>query len=151
LKRNRTFKTLMFWAVIVFSAWLLWQSVRSNSPNARAPEIDYSNFIAQAEAGKIASVTVTGTHIEGEYRDGKGTFQLTGPNNPAVYLGVLQDMGVTIRFRDAPADNLPLQLLGTWAPLLLLGALWFLMIRQMRRRSPPTSTGDSLNPSGGLR
>jgi cell division protease FtsH len=27
---------------------------------------------------------------------------------------------------------LPLQLLGTWAPLILLGALWFFMIRQMQ-------------------
>jgi cell division protease FtsH len=148
---NRTFKTLVFWAVIVFSAWLLWQTVRANSPNAQSPEIDYSSFIAQAEAGKIASVTVTGTHITGEYRDEKGTFQLTGPNSPSAYLGILQDMGVAIRFRDAPAGNLPLQLLGTWAPLILLGALWFFMIRQIRRRSQPGSAGDSLDPSGGLR
>jgi hypothetical protein len=29
---------------------------------------------------------------------------------------------------------MPLQLPGTWAPLILLGGLWFFMIRQMQRR-----------------
>ncbi|HTW59296.1 MAG TPA: ATP-dependent metallopeptidase FtsH/Yme1/Tma family protein [Terriglobales bacterium] len=149
---NRTFKTLVFWFFIVFTAWFLWQSVRSKPANASVSEIEYSAFISQAEAGKIAGVTVTGTHIDGEYRDGKGTFQLTGPSNPAVYLGILQDMGVEIRFRDAQTNSLPLQLLGTWAPLILLGALWFLMIRQMRRRNaPPNAMGGTVDPSGGLR
>ncbi len=35
-------------------------------------------------------------------------------------------------FRDVNSGSLPLQLLGTWAPLILLGALWFFMIRQMQ-------------------
>jgi|HubBroStandDraft_1064217.scaffolds.fasta_scaffold214704_2 cell division protease FtsH len=148
---NRTFKTAVFWAVIVLSAWLFWQTVRSKPANTRPPEIDYSTFIAEAEAGKIARVSVTGTQIEGDYRDGKGTFRLTGPNNPAVYLGILQDMGVQIRFRDVPTENSPFQMLGNWAPLILVGALWFLMVRQMRRRSPPNATGSSVDASGGLR
>ena len=44
----------------------------------------------------------------------------------------LQSKGVVINFRDVNSGNLPLTLLGTWAPLILLGALWFFMIRQMQ-------------------
>ena len=44
----------------------------------------------------------------------------------------LQSKGVNITFRDVNSGSLPLQLLGTWAPLILLGALWFFMIRQMQ-------------------
>jgi cell division protease FtsH len=151
---NSTLKTLVFWILIVVSAFLFLQVVHSKPGSPRPPEIEYSAFISQAEAGKIASVTVTGTHIEGEYRDGKGTFQLIGPNSPAVYLGILQDMGVSIRFRDVPAENLPLRLLGTWAPLILLAVLWLFMIRQMqirRRNPPPNAMEGSLDPSRGLR
>jgi cell division protease FtsH len=37
-----------------------------------------------------------------------------------------------INVRDANSGSWPLQLLGIWAPLILLGALWFFMIRQMQ-------------------
>jgi cell division protease FtsH len=148
---NSTVKVVVFWALIVVSAWLLWQSVRSRPANAGAPEISYSTFIAQAEAGKISSVSITGTHIEGQYRDGQGNFRLTGPNSPGVYLGILEDMGAEIRFRDVPAESPQLQLLGTWAPLILLAGLWFFMVRQIRRRSPTDAIRGSLDSSGRLR
>lgn len=147
---NSTLKTVAFWAVIVVSAWLLWQVVRSNAPTSRSPEIPYSTFIAKAQAGEIASVNITGTQILGEYRNGGGTFHLTGPNTPAAYLGTLQDKGVEIQFRDANEGNLPLQLLGTWAPLILLGALWFFMIRQMQRKNRPSNPRSGMGPSDGL-
>ena len=44
----------------------------------------------------------------------------------------LKAKGVDFKFTDANSGSLPLQLLGTWAPLILLGALWFFMIRQMQ-------------------
>jgi cell division protease FtsH len=145
---SRMLRTIFFWIVIVVSALLLWQVVRSSDPaNARAPEIDFSTFMAQAEAGQIARVRITGTRIDGEYRTGNGKFWLTGPSNPAVFLGVLQDKGVEIRFRDVQTESVPLQLLGTWAPMILLGAIWFYMIRTLRRRPPPGATGGNLDPS----
>jgi cell division protease FtsH len=148
---NSTVKTIFFWLVIGISASLLWQIVRSNPSNAQGQEISYSTFITQAEAGQIARVDIAGARIEGEYRDGKGRFRLTGPSNPSAFLGILQDMGVEIRFRDVQKSSLPLQLLGTWAPLILLAAIWVFMIRQMRGRSnPPRNVGGDLGPSGGI-
>jgi cell division protease FtsH len=147
---NSTLRTILFWILIVVSALLLWQVVRSDAPNARSPEITYTDFIAKAQAGEIASVSITGTQIRGEYRNGQGTFYLTGPNAPTAYLGILQEKGVAIRFRNANDSNLPLQLLGTWAPLILLAALWFFMIRQNQRRKPPRGPDSDMYRSGGL-
>ncbi len=148
---DRTVKTVLFWILIVFSAVLLWQIVRSGTKNVPSPEISYSTFIAKAEAGAIARVSITGTRIEGEYRNGQGTFRLTGPNNQAAFLEVLQNKGAEIRFRDAPDANPMLQLLGTWAPLLLLGVLWLVMIRQMQGKKPPSGPPGGLDSSTGLR
>jgi cell division protease FtsH len=118
----RNIKTALFWIVIAISAALLRQVVRSNPRDQRTPEISYSAFISQAEAGEIARVTISGPRIEGEYRNEKGTFRLTGPSNPGPFLGILQDKGVEIRFRDVETQSVPLQLLGSWAPMILTGS-----------------------------
>ena len=44
----------------------------------------------------------------------------------------LRDKGVSIIVRDNTNGGWTFQLLGTWAPLLVLAALWFFMIRQMQ-------------------
>jgi ATP-dependent Zn protease len=147
---DRTAKTVIFWIFVLLTALLFWQIVRAPANYPRSPEITYSTFIAKARAGEIATVTITSDQIEGEYRKGAGAFHLTGPSNAGVFLQVLQDQGVEIRFRDVPESNLMLQVVGTWAPLILLGALWFLMIGRIRRRKPPGSAGAGFDPSGGL-
>lgn len=146
---NRTIKTIVFWVFISASAFLLWQVVRSSQEDQRTQEISYSQFISKVEAGEISRVDIAGSRIRGQYRDGRGAFRLIGPSNPAVFLDTFRSRGVEIWFKDVPGDSLPVQLLGTWAPLILLGALWFFMIRQMQRRgtlSPrrevPGVTGD---------
>lgn len=149
---DRTMKTFVFWVVLVLTALLLWQVMRAPK-NVQSPEITYSTFIMKAQAGDIASVSIIGSQTEGEYRNGTGRFHLTGPGNPAAFLGILQDKGVVIRFRNAQEANLPLTLVGTWAPLILLAALWLFVIRQIRiqqirRKDPPE--GDREASFGGI-
>ncbi|HTZ84989.1 MAG TPA: ATP-dependent metallopeptidase FtsH/Yme1/Tma family protein [Candidatus Acidoferrales bacterium] len=132
---NRTLKTVVFWAVISLSAMLMWETVRSKSGDQRQPEISYSQFMSEVDAGRVANVRIRGSEINGTYRDGKNQFHLIGPANPEVYTDTLRAKGVEVWFRDANSGSLPV--LGTWAPLLLLGALWFFMIRQMQRRNVP--------------
>jgi len=144
---NPVTKTVLFWTFLGISALLLFQVVR-RTPADRVPEISYSRFMSEAEAGNVARVSIAGSHIEGQYRDGKGTFRLTGPSNPGAFLNVLHEKGAEIWFKDLSSDSLPLQLLGTWAPLILLGALWFFMIRQMQRRGAISRGGE---PPSGLR
>ena len=64
-------------------------------------------------------------------KDGSG-FSTTAPVNYPDMIKALRDKGVNINIRDVTNGSWPLQLLGTWAPLILLAALWFFMIRQMQ-------------------
>jgi len=144
---NSSAKAVVFWLVILLAAMLLWQSVRSTPQDRQSREIPYSTFMSDVAAGTVANVAITGAEIRGQYRDGKGAFHLVGPANPAVYLDTLHDHGVVIVFRDRQTGSTPMQLLGTWAPLVLVGALWFVMIKGIRRGTPPQSgSGDPGQP-----
>ena len=104
--------------------------------------------MSDVEAGSISTVKISGTDIQGEYRDGKGRFRVNGPSNQALFLDDLRRKGVEIWFADGTQGTIGLQLLGTWAPLILLGALWFYMIRQMQKKtSMPRGGGIPQNPS----
>src|SRR5262249_12631284 len=125
--------------------------VRTSQKDRQSTEISYSQFMSEVDAGKVASVAITGTQISGNYRDGRGTFRLTGPSDPRVFLGTLQQKGVNVSFRDVQNQAGPVQVIGNLAPLLLLGGLWFFMIRQMRKRgqgppAPPNSNAP-INPT----
>lgn len=143
---NQTIKTITFWLVICVAAMLLWQIVRNNRPDEQTPYISYSQFLSGVEAGTVSSVKISGTLIQGEYRDGKGHFRVNGPNNPGFFLPSLREKGVEIWFADSSQGSLPLQLLGTWAPLILLGALWFYMIRQMQKKASILKAGGGPQP-----
>jgi cell division protease FtsH len=132
---DKTIKTVVFWAVIVVSAFLLFQVVKSSPPEGASREISYSQFMSVVDSGDVAKVTITGSRIRGQYRSSGGTFWLIGPANQALLLDTLHQKGTEIWFKDSGGDASPVQLLGNWAPLLLLGALWFFMIRQMKSKS----------------
>ena len=128
------------------AAMLTWQMARSTSDGRTIPEVDYSRFMSDVDAGNVASVVITGTRIDGQYRDGKGVFRLTGPSNPGVYLDALRNKGVEIRFQEA-RNGSGQPTVGTWAPLILLGALWFFLVRQIKKRNSMRPPG--MPPSAG--
>lgn len=146
---NSGVKTVVFWLVICISALLLFQVVKSGKAEQQMPEISYSQFVSQAEAGEVAKVTIAGSRIQGQYRNG-GQFRASGPSNPSPFLAVLHDKGVEVWFKDASDGSWPLQLMGTWAPLILLAALWFFMIRQMQKRSRPQNPGQASQAGPGF-
>ena len=129
---NSTVKTVVFWLVIVLSAFLLWQVMKAGSAGQKEKEINFSQFMADVDQGNVKEVTITNQEVRGKYRSDNSPFHLTVPANYPDMIKVLRDKGVTMNFRDISGVSWPLQLLGTWAPLILLAALWFFMIRQMQ-------------------
>jgi cell division protease FtsH len=127
-------KTLFFWLVVGISALLLWQVTKSGSAQKAVPEISYSQFTSDTEAGSIAKVTISGTRARAQYRDGR-TFLVALPRNQEAVLTLLHSKGAEVWFRNAADQSSGLQLLETWAPLLILGVLWFYMIRQQQKRA----------------
>ncbi len=129
---NSTVKTVVFWLVIVLSAFLLWQVMKAGSAGPKEKEPNFSQFLSDVDQGNVKDVTITGMEVRGHYRNDNSPFHTTAPvNYPDIYK-MLKDKGVTMNIRDMSSGSWPLQLLGTWAPLILLAALWFFMIRQMQ-------------------
>ncbi len=130
---NSTVKTVLFWLLIGVSALLLWEVVKSARDGQKDKEVNVTQFMSDVDQNNVREITVNGMEVRGKYRDGNA-FHTTAPSNyfTPEMLKSLQGKGVNIVFRDINSGSLPLQLLGTWAPLILLGALWFFMIRQMQ-------------------
>jgi len=134
---NSTVKTVLFWLLIGVSALLLWEVVKGAREGQKDKEINFSQFMTDVDQGNIRELTLTVNlnvmEVRGKYRDGSAfhTTALATYFTPEL-LNSLNHKGVMITPRDASNGSLPLQLLGTWAPLILLGALWFFMIRQMQ-------------------
>ena len=129
---NSTVKTVIFWLVILFSAFLLWQVVKAGNAGPKEKEPDFSLFMADVDQGNVKEVTIAGMEVHGKYRNDNSTFHTTVPANYPDMIKTLRDKSVNITIRDNSNGSWTIQLLGTWAPLILLGALWFFMIRQMQ-------------------
>ena len=129
---NSTVKTVVFWLVIVFSAFLLWQVMKAGSAGQKDKEVNFSQFLTDVDQGNVKEVTITAQEVRGKYRNDNSSFHTTAPANYPDMIKMLRDKGVSMNIRDITSGSWPLQLLGTWGPLILLAALWFFMIRQMQ-------------------
>jgi cell division protease FtsH len=143
---NKTSKRIILWLVILGSAFLLWQVVKTNPRDKNVAEISYSHFLLQVADGQVTKVVIASNVVRG-YDDKGNRFKVFAPANQSAMLDALQQHDVDIWF-----DELPEPTWGTWlmnlAPLALLAGLWFFMIRGLRgvgkQRSAP-----QIPPSGG--
>ncbi len=127
---NSTVKTILFWLVIVLSCVLLWQVVKASGNGSKEKSINFSEFMSQVNQGNVSDATLMGTEVQGKYRNDKTGFHTTVPANYPDMIKQLQDKGVNITVKD-PQSNWPSWLFQI-LPLVLFGALWFIMIRQMQ-------------------
>jgi cell division protease FtsH len=128
---NSTVKTVVFWLVIILAGVLLWQVLKGTTPGMKDSEKNFSSFLDDVNSGKVAEVTVSGAEVHGKYKDGNNGFHTIIPPNYNDMYKDLRDKGVNITVKDMQGSGWPTWLLN-FAPLILLGALWFFMIRQMQ-------------------
>ena len=136
---NATIKTLIFWIVILCSAVVLWQVVKTNDSTKAVPEISYSQFLSEVSAGQVTRVRISRSQAEGTYRDGR-SFRVIVPNSQEPMLATLEAKGVEIWYTESENGN-PWSWLVNLLPFVLLAALWYWMIRQMRARTRALGTG----------
>jgi len=130
-------KTLALWLVIIVVVALLYRMfIGGEEPRVN---IDYTEFMRLVKAGKIYSVTVSGTKAEGRFNTGAeeaGTenprfFTSTVPFNDSELYPTLRKHDVKITIADANQDGW-LQILIGWAPMILLIGIWVFFMRQMQ-------------------
>jgi cell division protease FtsH len=134
---NSTIKTVMLWAVLLLVGFFLWKVIQNNGPSKDA-EISYSDLQTALVQRNVKKVELEGNVARGEYKaavDGKTNFHANVPaNNPEFQKAldaISNDKSGEVRYKDGQGANWPM-LLIQFSPLLLIGALWFFMIRQMQ-------------------
>jgi cell division protease FtsH len=127
---NSNVKTAIFWVVLIMVVVLLWTVVKQGQKRAeRQPS--FTEFIADVEAGKVKSVTITGMELRGTYRDDNLALHTTvPPNYPALY-DLLRTKNVNVEIKEASSGNL-VSVLVNAIPFVLLLAFWIFMMRQMQ-------------------
>ncbi len=128
---NSTVKTVVFWLVIVLSGVLLWQVVKGANSGAKERDFTFSEFLSNVDQNNVTEVTIVGQEVHGKLKNDKAGFHTTVPTSYPDMIKELRDKGVNITVKDAQAGGWPTWLLNL-APFILLGALWFIMIRQMQ-------------------
>ena len=126
---SATIKTLSLWLVVIVIAIVVW-NVFNHSPT-QTTELTFSEHLADVRAGAVSKVTISqpGNYVEGTKADGV-EFTTVAPDYDA-YIDALIESGVTV---DIEADNQSpyLAALISWAPMLILIAVWIFFMRQMQ-------------------
>ena len=127
---NSTIKTVVLWVVMIAAAALLWQMMRTGVGEAREQSVNFSEFMADAQSGKIADVTINADQVHGDFKDHQ-KFTTTIPSNYPDLYKVLNDKGVSVTIK--PASNTSWSVIF-WdsVPFILIIGLWIFFMRQMQ-------------------
>ena len=126
---NSTLKTVLFWAVILGSALVLWQVVKNANSGQKVAELSAAQLLSEVDQGNIKEVTINGMEATGKQANGTSFHAIVPANYPDMYKE-FREKGVNFTVKDVTS--------GSWswlvnlAPLALLAALWYFMIRQMQ-------------------
>ena len=132
---NSTVKTIVFWVVMLATAVLLWQVVKTGTPN-REQDLNFTRFMNDVEAGNVAEVTISGTpnappEIHGKFKKDNQAFKTFAPMAYPDMIKSLRERGVVINVKDSSSTSY-LSLLVQASPFLLLIGFWIFMMRQMQ-------------------
>ena len=127
---NSNVKTAIFWVVLICVAVLLWTVVRTGKTHSDL-EIDLTKFWNDVDAGKVASVTISGTEVHGKYKEPPDPLHLTIPANYPELYTLLRQKGVKVEVKEPSSGNW-VSILINAIPFVLLLGFWVFMMRQMQ-------------------
>ena len=129
---NSTFKTVILWVTLIAVALVLWRMISTGANGSQDKEISYSEFMNEVDQGKVHDVTIIGSEAHGVRNDqSKSQFHLVVPANDQEMYKTLRAKNVDVKLKDNQGTQWSLWLVQL-SPVILLGVLWFIMIRQMQ-------------------
>jgi len=128
---NSTVKTIIFWVFIFACLVLLWEVFQKSTGMGKDQEISFSQFLQDAQQGQISDVTVNGSEVRGHLRTGNSNFHVTIPSSYSKLYDILDQNKVSVTVKDTQGSAW-WSILIQFSPVIVIGALWFFMIRQMQ-------------------
>jgi cell division protease FtsH len=131
---NSTSKSVMFWVFIVICLVLLAVMVQKSSGlGAKDDELGYSQVYAEAQQGLVADAAIQGNDLRGHMKaTPKVQFHTTIPNNYEDLLTAMTAAHVNFQIKKEDSNALWPTLVGYVLPMVVIGALFFFMLRQMQ-------------------
>ncbi|MEP3276981.1 MAG: ATP-dependent zinc metalloprotease FtsH [Stappiaceae bacterium] len=128
---NANFRNFALWVIIGLLLIALFQLFQGSDQRASASEVAFSQFMNQAEDGKVRQVTIQERQITGTYSDG-GQFQTYSPEGAGQYVELLRQKGVLINAKPPSQRSPLLATLFSWFPMLIILGIWIFVMRQMQ-------------------
>jgi cell division protease FtsH len=126
-------KQVLIWVLTIGCLVVGWRYVVTNLGTAHDKGLSVTEMQNDAEGGKISTMLVNGEDVTGTYKDSKETFHASIPGNYMDRGEVkdLTDHGVNVTIKNQQG-NLYWSALLSFAPILVLVALFMFMMRQMQ-------------------
>jgi len=130
---NSTVKTIMFWVFILICLMLLWGVVSKNSGmSGKDTEIPYSDLFDKVQNHQVLDAAIQGNELRGHLTtNSKDQFHTTIPANYEELEKAMLAAKVSFAIKE-PQNNMLLPILFNVGPFILLGLIWFFMLRQMQ-------------------
>src|SRR5205809_451394 len=125
---NNMLKNLVIWLVIGLVLMTVFNQFNTRQA-AQAP-MEYSQFLEEVKAGRIAKVTIEGRQLKAQTTEGK---RVTSYSPGDIWLvSDLLKYGVKIEAKPEEEPSLLMNIFVSWFPMLLLIGVWIFFMRQMQ-------------------
>jgi len=131
---NSTVKTIMFWVFILICLLMLWTVVSKGTGGlggGKDQEISYSDLSAKIAAGQVQEATIQGSDLRGKLKGSNTQIHTNVGSNYEDLKRAMLAANVNFSIKE-PQNNLLLPILFNVGPFVLIGAIWFFMLRQMQ-------------------
>ncbi len=129
---NSTFKTGLIWIIAIGGCLLLFGVVQKSTGMNKVADISYSDLFEKAQQGLVQDASIDEDELRGHMKaTPKDEFRTTIPAHYEDLDKALRAAGVRITITPAKS-SLPLQVLINVGPILLVGVVFFLFMRQMQ-------------------
>jgi cell division protease FtsH len=125
---NNLFKNLVIWLVIGLVLMTVFNQF--NTRQQTQSVMDYSQFMEEVKAGRIAEVVIEGRDLKAKTTDGK-TVNSYSPGDIWLVSDLLK-YGVKIKAKREEEPSLLMNIFVSWFPMLLLIGVWIFFMRQMQ-------------------
>ncbi len=126
---NRFIRNVLFYLVVaVVAMWMFdYYAVNKTTMVQKKNEINYTAFVQEVDAGRVASVVILDNSITGKTSDGQEFVVLVPPYDRNI-IQRLEDNKVDITIDKEPQSPWWLNILTSILPMLLIVGLWFFMM-----------------------
>ncbi len=122
----------MFWVFILICLLMLWTVVQKSAGMTKDAEVKYSDLFDKVQNQQVMDAEIQGNELHGHLKTSpKDQFHTTIPGNYEDLEKAMLAAKVNFSIKE-PQNNILLPLLFNVGPFVLLGAIWFFMLRQMQ-------------------